>query len=281
MAKYNHSTYWYVKKSGKTLPTRFSYTKEFIDGYLKAPIWGFPALEASLKYGPDTFALCIMADIGCIMTREMKRIADPVKREETKEELQKMVRKLRRWSYAEAEVRRRRLLRVERRKIKPRSTLSNMPTVEEIKEAWDKRKESKSAMIRLGGMIHDLECFVDNYLRIDEYGNITGRNHGIKGWIEENIPELSSKYKTLMRYKAMAIHLRQATETKDPMPTEILLNKPHHKVIVEIFDDPRNTFISIMNVLNYYLSPEYVLNTAPSERRKRLEKSVQKRDCRE
>ncbi len=279
MTKYNHSTYWYVKKSGKTLPARTSFTKVFLDGYSNTPnkIWGFPALEASIKYNPASFTLCVMADIGCIMAHEVKRIVDPVERERIKEELQKMVRKLRRRSYAENEVRCRRLLRVQRRKVKPRRTLSNMPTVEEIKEAWEKRKTSKSAMIHLGGMIHDLECYVDNYLRIDDDGNIIGRNHGIKGWLQENIPELFPKYKTLMRYKAMAIHLRQATETKDPMPTEVLLSEPHHKVLVEIFDDPRNTFISITNVLNYYLSPEYVCNTAPSERRKRLEKRVRSR----
>ena len=58
-------------------------------------------------------------------------------------------------------------------------------------------------------MLHDLECYVDNCLRFDESGDVVGRNGGIRGWIKENLPELSPKYKTLMRYKAMAIRLRQ------------------------------------------------------------------------
>ena len=50
-------------------------------------------------------------------------------------------------------------------------------------------------MIRLGGMIHDLECYVDNYLKIDENGKVIGRNRGIRGWLRDNMPELSPKIK--------------------------------------------------------------------------------------
>ena len=50
-------------------------------------------------------------------------------------------------------------------------------------------------MIRLGGMIHDLECYVDYYLKIDENGKVIGRNRGIRGWLRDNMPELSPKIK--------------------------------------------------------------------------------------
>ena len=44
-------------------------------------------------------------------------------------------------------------------------------------------------MVRLGGMLQDLECYVDNCLRFDESGEVVGRNGGIKGWLGEKLPE--------------------------------------------------------------------------------------------
>ena len=75
------------------------------------------------------------------------------------------------------------------------------------------------AKIRFGGLVHDLECHVDNCLRIDEHGEIIGRNGGVKAWIADNVPELYGRYKTIMRYKALAKRLRQAAGIADPVPT--------------------------------------------------------------
>jgi hypothetical protein len=111
-------------------------------------------------------------------------------------------------------VERRRSLALERRKIRRRRTTAPMPTPEVLLKAWDGRKSSRKAMILLGGIMHDLECYVDNCLRFDESGNVVGRNGGIRGWLKENVPELFPKYKTLMRYKALAVRLRQATDTE-------------------------------------------------------------------
>ena len=119
-------------------------------------------------------------------------------------------------------------------------------------------------MIRLGGMLHDLECYVDNCLRFDESGEVVGRNGGIRGWLKENLPELSPKYKTLMRYKAMAIRLRQATGTKDPTPTSALLDKtPRHAVVKEILSSPEPVFDRVFKKLDHILSPETVLLDEP------------------
>ena len=85
-------------------------------------------------------------------------------------------------------------------------------------------KESVTAKIRFGGMVHDLACYVDSCLRYDEAGNIVGRNGGIRAWIAENIPELSPRYKTIMRYKALAMRVRQLAGLKDPQPTSVLLD---------------------------------------------------------
>ena len=72
-------------------------------------------------------------------------------------------------------------------------------------------------------MLQDLECYVDCALRFDGNGNVVGRNGGIRGWLREFLPELSPKYKTLMRYKSLARRLRQAVDVRDPVPVDTLL----------------------------------------------------------
>ncbi|MBO7721933.1 MAG: hypothetical protein J6T01_05970 [Kiritimatiellae bacterium] len=114
--------------------------------------------------------------------------------------------------------------------VEGRTTLAPMPTPEDILAAWNVRKESREAMIRRGGMLHDLDCYVDNCPKIDESGDAVGRNGGIKGRLSDKIPELLPRYKTLMHYKAMVVRLRQATGTGDPQPTSALLDEtPRHE----------------------------------------------------
>ena len=119
---------------------------------------------------------------------------------------------------------RRRLLAAERRKISRRTTLNPCPTPEEFRAAFSRVGESVEAKIRFGGLVHDLECHVDNCLRIDEHGEIIGRNGGVKAWIADNVPELYGRYKTIMRYKALAKRVRQAVCVEDPVPTDALLD---------------------------------------------------------
>ena len=130
-------------------------------------------------------------------------------------------------------------------------------------------------MILLGGMMHDLECYVDNCLKFDEAGNVVGRNGGIRGWLADNVPELLAKYKTLMRYKALAMRLRQATGTKDPKPTSKLLVEPLHKVVKTIFADEEPVFSRVFSDLEYMLSPQKVFLDAPKrqERERRRKKT--------
>ena len=118
---------------------------------------------------------------------------------------------------------RRRLLAAERRKIAKRRTLNPCPTPEEFRAAFSRVGESLAAKIRFGGLVHDLECYVDNCLRIDERGEIVGRNGGIKAWLADRVPELQCRYKTIMRYKALAKRVRQAAGVEDPVPTDMLL----------------------------------------------------------
>ena len=120
---------------------------------------------------------------------------------------------------------RRRALAAERRKIRRRTTTNPCPTPDGFRAAFARVKESAEAKVRFGGMVHDLACHVDSCLRYDDAGDIAGRNGGIRGWIAENAPELSPRYKTIMRYKALAMRARQLAGIKDPMPTSALLGQ--------------------------------------------------------
>jgi hypothetical protein len=262
---YTHSAYWKGKKSVKP----FSFVRDFLEngdhryrGNLKFSVrsYGDWAGVTYLGNSIAAFSVCLLADIGVAVRHEVMNIVDPVKRAELKRELMRDLRILRRPFYYAQETERRRALAMSRRKIKRRSTLSKMPTPELILEAWNRRKDSKEAMIRLGGIMQDLECYVDNCLKIDETGKVVGRNGGIRGWLKENLPDLFPKYKTLMRYKAMAIKLRQATGTKDPVPTQRLLRKPYHKVVDEILSSEKETFATVIDVLERHLSPQRVLD---------------------
>jgi hypothetical protein len=117
---------------------------------------------------------------------------------------------------------RRRMLAAERRKITKRTTANPCPTPEAFRAAFARVGESVEAKILFGGMVHDLACYVDSCLRYDGAGNIVGRNGGIKAWLSENVPELHPRYKTIMRYKALAMRFRQAMGVKDPEPTSAL-----------------------------------------------------------
>jgi hypothetical protein len=68
-----------------------------------------------------------------------------------------------------------------------------------------------------------------------------------------------------MRYKALAVRLRQATETKDPTSTSKLLKKPYHPVVEKILADKNPVFAHVYITLEHILSPKTVLlEDAPS-----------------
>ena len=221
-------------------------------------------------FNPLMLCACAMVDIGAAMRDGVSKLADPAERDRMKRELVRDLRRLRRPFYYERETERRRRLAVERRRISRRATSAPMPTTEEVLAAWNVRKESREAMIRLGGMLHDLECYVDNCLRFDESGDVIGRNGGIKGWLGEKLPELLPKYKTLMRYKAMAVRLRQATGTEDPKPTSALLAEtPRNGVVAKLLEDPEPVFSRVFEVLEHMLSPETAFLDTPKAKTRR------------
>ncbi len=129
----------------------------------------------------------------------------------------------RRRKYYEKVKAKRRDLAAERRKITQRKTTAKKPTPAQIKEAWERRDESVEAMIHFGGLLHDLECYVDNSLVLDEGGGIISRLGGIHGWLAENLPSLVSRYKAMMNYKSIVKKVRQVMKIFDPVPTEEFL----------------------------------------------------------
>ncbi len=311
--KIKHSAYWYAKHYGWTQSDAVTYTGRYFD-YLKIGLGGIDVRGTGyMEANPIEVCICVAKDIVCLAKKGIDELRDPLVRERIKCRVQRDLRRFRRPRYYAAEVKRRHMLADARRGVRRRSTTAAMPTPEEVLDAWNRRRESKSAMIRLGGMLHDLECYVDNRLRFDSAGNIVGRNRGVRGWIEANLPELAPRYKTLMGYKAMAIKLRQAAGIKDPTPTSELLipaapqpistsdasfmktesafsealrtssgegnfhvgggdknycgTNGGAEVVREILGDGRNTFVSILEILNHHLSPEKVFAIHPLERK--------------
>ena len=290
--KYQHSAYYYAYHYGWTYSEARTYTGKYLDKHTYRPRmreradgeWNSKdwfkyqnsSKEFDSTFNPLMLLACAAVDIGIAMRDTVRKLTDPVERDRIKRELMRDLRRIRRPFYYAREVERRRQLAVERRKINRRRTTSPMPTPEDLLKAWDERKTSREAMIRLGGMIHDLECYVDNYLKIDKNGKVVGRNRGIRGWLRDNMPELSAKYKTLMRYKALAVRLRQVTETKDPKPTSKLLKRPYHEAVKTILAEKKPFFSHVFAALEYMLAPETVMLDAPKVRKEHQKGNVRR-----
>lgn len=145
----------------------------------------------------------------------------------------------------------------ERRKVCRRSTQSPCPTPELIRAACEAAGRSAENRLRLGRLLMDLECYVDNDLVVRWYRKrpkIVARHPGIRGWLAEHCPELSPKYKTLMRYKSLATRARQEAGWTDPAsltssddPTEDVsardASNPPRSGCLRI--QPRRTFVSL------------------------------------
>ena len=274
--RYSHSAYWYAKNYGYTRSDKATLTEQYMDYCTRPSRDGGTHLY---DFNPLMLCAYAMIDAGLAVKRDADMLRDPVERDRIRREMVQGLRSLRRPFYYARETERRRRMAAERRKANRRYTTAPAPTPEALLAAWEARKESREAMIRLGGMLQDLECYVDNCLKIDESGAVVGRNGGIRGWIRENLPELTPKYKTLMRYKALAIRLRQATDTRDPTPTSALLEGPRHEAVEEILSDPAPIFSRVFSALEHRLSPDTVFLDPAKKivRRRKARKKAKKR----
>ena len=280
---YEHSAYWYAYHHGWTYSEAKTYAGKYLDMHTYRPrmrevregesygkawfAWRSQDSRFDSTFNPLLLCACAMVDVGVAMRDTVSKLADPAERDRIRRGIARDLRRVRRPFYYARETERRRELAAARRKVTRRTTTAPMPTAGDVRAAWDARRESREAMIRLGGMLQDLECYVDNCLRFGEYGEVVGRNGGIKGWLSENVPELLPKYKTLMRHKAMAVRLRQATGTEDPKPTCALLGEtPRHEAVAEILAEPEPVFSRVFATLEHRLSPETVFLDAAKPR---------------
>ena len=135
-----------------------------------------------------------------------------------------LVKRLRRPTYYERERERRQKLATARREVRKHHTLNPQPTFDAIRSALRTARSSPESAIRLGSLLEDLECFVDNTLIHDAQGQIVGRRGGIKRLLQREAPDLFAKYSTIMRYKAMAKRFRQACGSGEPVPPATLLS---------------------------------------------------------
>jgi hypothetical protein len=108
-------------------------------------------------------------------------------------QIDRHIRRLKRPGYYEEELARRKKLAEERRKLRRRRTLNPCPTTDALNEAFAKAKDSPANMIRFGSLLEDLECYVDNSIMFDEYGNVAGRKGGIRRYLADNAPEPENK----------------------------------------------------------------------------------------
>jgi len=138
-------------------------------------------------------------------------------------EIDRHLHRLRRPTYYEAERARRLALAAERRRLRRRRTLNERPCMDALRDALARAHESVEDMVRLGSLMEDLECHVDNSPHFREDGSFAGRRGGIRRLLQEEAPDLYARYKTLMKYKALSKRFRQAVGVGDPIPASSVL----------------------------------------------------------
>jgi hypothetical protein len=131
-------------------------------------------------------------------------------------------RKTRRPTYYLQENRRRQQLARQRRRVRNRFTVNPCPKPQELIEQYGKAKTGTREALKFGSMLCDLEAYCDNSLQRNVFGEIAGRNAGIKGWLKVYCPQVAMHYSNAMRYKQMAERFRQVVGTTDPLPVEML-----------------------------------------------------------
>ena len=156
-------------------------------------------------------------------------------------EIDRHIHRLRRPSYYETERVKRLAFSEERRKLRKRYTVNDKPSMEAIRDALAHAHESVENMVRLGSLMEDLECYVDNspYFRPD--GSFGGRRGGIRRYLQEEAPDLYARYKTLMKYKALSKKFRQAVGVGDPMPAAHVLPSAEAELAARIEEKTAKT----------------------------------------
>ena len=137
--------------------------------------------------------------------------------------IRRHLRRVRRPSYYGVERARRLALAQERRRQRRRETTNPVPSLDAIRALFARVRRNPEAALRLGGMLEDLECYLDNRPRFVN-DRCIGRAGGIKRHLQLHAPDLFKHYSALMRYKAIAKRFRQAAGVADPVPVDALLD---------------------------------------------------------
>ena len=188
-------------------------TKGYTIGPMPRTVWEFtdPRIHRYNQWLANLLFMMILMGVSAVVWCLVK-------------ETSRHLRQLRRPTYYEQERAKRLAWAEERRKINKRTTSHACPTVQQLTEAFRGARQSPANMIRLGSLLEDLECYVNNKpYWSPETRQIVGRHGGIRQWLRENAPELSERYKTLMRYKALSKKFRQAVGIADPISASDVL----------------------------------------------------------
>ena len=101
-------------------------------------------------------------------------------------------------------------------------SLRGAPTAAELEADATAYPRTLAIRLRLGSRLADLEPTLDRGIRRkDQTGRIRGRASGLKGYISD--ARLSISYRTLMRYRLLALRLRQLLQIDPRLPLEWLL----------------------------------------------------------
>lgn len=156
--------------------------------------------------------------------------------------LSRRIGRWRRPSYYARERERRHRLSDARRAVRVRRTVNPRPSLDEIRTALAHVRETATrtrthaggalrqgdshalAVLRLGALLEDLECYVDNHAYVTRgVPGVRGRAPGIRGLFANEAPDLHEHYKFAMRCKSIAKKYRQACGCLDPVPVDALL----------------------------------------------------------
>lgn len=122
----------------------------------------------------------------------------------------------------------------ERHKSPSRTSVKPPPSLDALRDAYQRRNESCESMIRLGSMLEDIEAAHGvgyKFEKFDDSGTAdsffidydTPWQTGIRGFLKD-APDLLAAYKTLMRYKKLSTDFRKAIGLQDPSPASLVFD---------------------------------------------------------
>ena len=118
----------------------------------------------------------------------------------------------------------------EQHKSPPRTSAMPPPSLDDLREAYQRRNESCEAMIRLGSMLEDIEAAHGvGYELVPMGEGVYNMEYdmpwqtGIRGFLKD-APDLLAAYKTLMRYKKLSADFRKAIGLQDPNPASLVFD---------------------------------------------------------